>query len=221
MLRAFFSSIRDSGRAGMDRGPGATERSGRFVSRRYDSYGQYVRHQQAKLGVLDLEHYDVKYRELLAGRLRAAGHVGPQARVLCLAARLGTEVRAFHDIGCFAVGIDLNPGDANRHVLHGDFHDVQFPDGSADVVFTNSIDHALEPSKLLGEVRRLLVPGGLFVVEASLGAEEGFTPRDYEAFYWDTVQDLVELIERERFERVSSLSYEEPWAGVHTTFVRR
>ena len=202
-------------------GPAATERSGSFMARRYASYDDYVAHQSAKLDTLDLAEYDVRYRELLAARLREAGQVQKDATVLCLAARVGTEVKAFQDLGCFAVGIDLNPGDANPYVLPGDFHDVQFPDGSADVVFTNSLDHALEPARMLGEVRRLLGEGGLFVVEASLGGEEGFSPREYEAFYWDTVEDLVKLIEAEGFERVSSAPYEEPWRGVHMAFRTR
>jgi SAM-dependent methyltransferase len=217
MVRDFVSSLRD----GVEPRPAATERSGSFISRRYGSYEDYLAHQATKLETIDLREYDVAYRRLLAERLRAAGHVQGDFRVLCLAARLGTEVRAFQDLGCFAVGIDLNPGDVNRHVLHGDFHEVQFPDGSADVVFTNSLDHALEPPRVLAEVRRLLSARGLFVVEASLGSDEGFSPREYEAFYWDTLEDLVALIEGEGFERMSSSRFEEPWAGAHMTFRAR
>lgn len=221
MVRDLLASIRNGPDADPPQGPTATERTGRFISRRYASYDDYVTHQAAKLRTVDLAEYDVSYRRLLAERLRAAGHVQPDFRVLCLAARLGTEVRAFQDLGCFAVGIDLNPGDVNRHVLHGDFHDVQFPDRSADVVFTNSLDHALEPPRMLAEVRRLLSSRGLFVVEASLGASEGFSPRQYEAFYWDTIDDLVALIEDEGLERMSSSGFERPWPGLHMTFRTR
>ena len=52
--------------------------------------------------------------------------LGQVRTVLCLAARIGTEVKAFLDLGCFAIGIDLNPGTDNRYVVHGDFHDLQF-----------------------------------------------------------------------------------------------
>jgi len=188
-----------------------------FVARSYSSYDEYISHQAAKLETLDLADYDARYRELLAQRLSTAAHVEPDARVLCLAARIGTEVRAFHDLGCFAVGIDVNPGEGNRWVLHGDFHDLQFPDGSVDVVFTNSLDHALDVDRLLQEVRRVLRPGGLFVLEASLGADEGFKPREFETFYWATVEDLLLLVEGHGFTRLGSLGFEQPWPGIHAT----
>ena len=47
--------------------------------------------------------------------------------MLCLGARLGTEVRALHNLGYFAIGIDLNPGVDNPYVLMGDFHKLVFP----------------------------------------------------------------------------------------------
>ena len=49
-------------------------------------------------------------------------------------ARIGTEVKAFLDLGAVAIGIDLNPGENNRYVVYGDFHDLQFASGSIDVV---------------------------------------------------------------------------------------
>lgn len=197
-----------------------SDEQGRFVSRSYEDYAAYVSHQRSKLATLDLSDYDVRYRQLLAERIRQVGQVEPGARVLCLAARIGTEVKAFHDHGCFAVGIDLNPGDDNPWVLPGDFHDVQFPDASVDVVFTNSLDHALDVERLLGEIRRLLVPDGLLIGEIALGTDEGFQPREYESFFWRSLHDAVELIESQGFEKLSSHSFDEPWPGEHVTFRR-
>ena len=100
------------------------------MRREYRSYDDYVTHQRAKLERVGLAEYDVTFRQALAERLAATGLVPHGSRALCLAARIGTEVKAFIDVGCFAVGIDLNPGQANRYVVTGDFLDLQFADRS-------------------------------------------------------------------------------------------
>ena len=87
-------------------------------------------------------------------------------------ARLGTEVRALHRLGHFAVGIDLEPGPDNHYVLPGDFHHIVFPDGSIDAIYTNALDHVFDLERVLGEVARLLRPGGLFIADIELGYEE-------------------------------------------------
>ncbi len=74
-------------------------------------------------------------------------------------------MRAFKALGALAIGIDLEPGDRNEHVLYGDFHDPKFPEGCFDRVFTNAIDHVYELDRLFCAVERLLAPAGLFYVE--------------------------------------------------------
>jgi SAM-dependent methyltransferase len=196
----------------------AAVRDGRIRRRQYSSYDAYLAHQRAKLRRINLEAYDVEYRRALRQRLSGIEDVGVGTNVLCLAARLGTEVKAFTDIGCFAVGIDLNPGTGNRFVLHGDFHQLQFPDGSTNVVFTNSLDHCFDIQQVLGEVRRVLRPDGLFIVEAVRGSDEGCQPLFYESFSWSTVGDLVESIERADFRCVSRTNFDYPWPGEQLRF---
>jgi SAM-dependent methyltransferase len=156
---------------------------------------------------------------VLRERLSALGlHRG--TTVLCLAARLGTEVKAFADLGCFAIGIDLNPGPHNQYVVHGDFHQLQFPDASADVVFTNSLDHCFDARRVLDEVRRVLKPEGRFIVEAVRGAAEGCKPLFYESFSWATVDDLVTFIQGCSFECAARTPFESPWPGETLVFSR-
>jgi SAM-dependent methyltransferase len=193
------------------------QEQGSFVRRSYNSHRAYVRHQRAKLEGLDLERYDRRYRALLADRLRHGGHIPAGSSVLCLGARIGTEVKAFHDLGYFAVGIDLNPGPENGLVLPGDFHDLSFPDRSVDVIFTNSLDHALEPERLFAEVRRALRPEGLFIAEIQHGADKGFSPGNYESFFWQTTGDVIALIEGFGFKSIDTLDFSEPWPGLHVT----
>lgn len=189
--------------------------------REYSSYEEYVRHQQSKFQYLDLKDYDLKYRQQLRERLKDASFLKKGANVLCLAARQGTEVKAFHDLGCFAVGLDLNPGVENEFVLHGDFHNVQFPSESVDVIFTNSFDHAFEPTKLIGEIRRLLKPEGKLIIEAIHGEAQETKPDQYASFWWQHVDDLVALLGKQGFERIKQTSFQEPWPGEQVIFQKK
>ena len=164
--------------------------------RKYASYADYLEHQAAKLDKIAprlREKEDEDFAEFRRRFATCAALSGARS-VLCLGARLGTEVRALHDLGYFAVGIDLNPGERNPYVLPGDFHRIVFPDGSVDAVYTNALDHVFSLERLVGEVRRLLRPGGLFVADLELGSAEGFIPGEYESAMWRDHQALVERI---------------------------
>jgi SAM-dependent methyltransferase len=186
--------------------------------REYSSYEEYVRHQKSKFEHLDLSDYDRKYRGLLVARLRAGALLKPGASVLCLGARQGTEVKAFQDLGCFAIGIDLNPGGENKFVLPGDFHAVQFPDGCVDVVFTNSFDHTFDPEKLIGEIARLLKTDGLLIVEAIRGEAEESAPDYYASFWWQKIDDLIGLLDQHGFKVLRREPFGEPWPGEQIAF---
>jgi SAM-dependent methyltransferase len=184
--------------------------------RRYPTYDDYVAHQRSKLDLLDLSEYDVVFRQALAGRLANTGDWAGRT-VLCLAARIGSEVRAFHDVGAFAVGIDLNPGAGSEYVLHGDFHHLVFPDASADVVYTNSLDHALDLKRLVHEVTRVLRPGGTFLVDAQSGS--GVSEFDeWAATVWQDTDDLIRLIEQHGLRLICRQPIAAPWHGDHLTF---
>lgn len=180
----------------------------KFQARNYGDYSEYIRHQGSKLERILLnwdtswlKKYDASYRNSLREILKP--HIqGSGTSVLCLAARIGTEVKSFLDLGCFAVGIDLNPGKDNKYVVFGDFHDLQYADESVDIVFTNSFDHVLYPDKILSEVRRVLKPNGKFFAELAFGTEEGINPGDYESFFWSKLDDLVKIIENHSFEAI-------------------
>lgn len=189
-----------------------------FKQRAYTSYEEYVRHQQSKFGHLDLTEYDRTYREQLRERLRSLTLLQPGASVLCLGARQGTEVKAFHDLGCFAVGLDLNPGKNNQFVLPGDFHHVQFPSASVDVIFTNSFDHTFDPQKLIGEITRLLKPDGLLIIEAIQGEAEQSSPDYYASFWWQKIDDLVALLAQQNFKVIHRAPFAQPWPGEQICF---
>ena len=144
---------------------------GDMARRKYASYDEYLAHQASKLERITErlhENEEEDFREFVS-RFRSCAALAEVRSVLCLGARLGTEVKALHAAGHFAVGIDLNPGERNAYVLPGDFHHLVFPDGSIDAVYTNSLDHAFDLAKILGEVRRALRPGGIFIADILAG----------------------------------------------------
>jgi SAM-dependent methyltransferase len=198
------------------------DRSGsdRLYRRRYDRYDNYQEHQASKLAKLDMTAYHVAFRAVLAERLGALGLLKTGETVLCLAARVGTECLAFIDHGCFAVGVDLNPGKDNRYVVSGDFHELQFADASVDYVFTNSLDHAYDLPRVLGEVRRVLKPQGLFIAEIMKGAKDpgGRFPGPYESLWWDSLEDVAAEIGKAGFAPDRRFAFEKPWAGEQILF---
>lgn len=188
----------------------AYENGSVFRKRRYRNYDNYIAHQKSKLSLINLSEYDRDFRETLRKRLENLDFLRRGANVLCLAARIGTEVRSFLDIGCFAVGIDLNPGKQNKYVLHGDFHSIQFPSQSVDVLYINSLDHVLDIEKLINEMKRVLKPTGFLIIEPVIGSEEGHLPGAYESFYWPTIDSLVKLFENAEFTIIKRTQFDEP-----------
>jgi len=193
---------------------------GSFERRVYPSYQDYLRRQGSKLEHLDLSRYETDYQRLLGQRLAGVDGLNKGAAVLCLGARLGAEVRAFHDCGCFAVGLDLNPGRQNRHVLHGDFHEIQFPRESTDIIFSNSLDHVFAVDRFVAEIRRVLKPGGLLILETMKGRAEGTSPDAYASLWWKSVDDVVALFSKHGFKALQRTAFAAPWPGELLCFVK-
>ena len=184
-----------------------------FQKRSYDSYEDYLEHQKAKLETHDFGSYDDEFRKALRARLAALDLDWQGRTVLCLGARIGTEVKAFLDLGAFAIGIDLNPGKENRYVVHGDFHELQFAPGSIDVVYTNSLDHAFDIDRIAKEVLKVLKPDGLLVVEAVQGRDHGVNPGFFESFFWKNIDKLVRVFEKAGFAVSRRTPITHPWPG--------
>jgi SAM-dependent methyltransferase len=167
-----------------------------LTRRRYDSYQEYLDHQAAKLDEITdrLEETQAEDLAEFQRRFETCAALPPRSRVLCLGARLGTEVNAFLKLGHFAVGVDLNPGENNQFVLHGDFHHLVFADGSVDVVYTNVLDHVFDLERAMAEVTRVLTPNGMLLADIQPGYEEGFTPGRFEATHWPRLEVLIERI---------------------------
>jgi SAM-dependent methyltransferase len=188
----------------------------RFSRREYKDYADYVRHQSSKLSKLDLADYDTNFAKALTARLKRLAIPWQGKSVLCLGARTGAECRAFIELGCFAVGVDLNPGVGNRNVLTGDFHDLQFADRSVDCVFTNSLDHALDLRRLTLEAKRVLKPDGLMIAEIVYGSNDagGREPGTHESLWWAQSADVVDVLCRAGFQLKETQEFVKPFRGV-------
>ncbi|MFH1225423.1 MAG: class I SAM-dependent methyltransferase [Candidatus Diapherotrites archaeon] len=202
---------------GRRRGWQESGEGGGLKAKNYMSYGEYLAHQKSKLGLMRKEtllKHDEKYRPALMERLMGNGIAKRGMNVLCLGARTGAEAKSSLDLGCFAVGIDINPGKENKYVLYGDFHKIQFPAQSADIVFTNSLDHALDFGLLMSEIKRVLKPEGRLIIEIA-DKKEMPCPGYYESAAWESAGDIISLFLKSGFRAESESRFRVPWEGRH------
>tara|TARA_B100000900_G_scaffold404301_1_gene412513 strand:- start:2989 stop:4266 length:1278 start_codon:yes stop_codon:yes gene_type:complete len=97
--------------------------------------------------------------------------ITPEKNCLCLGARTGQEVVALKEIGLTKViGIDIVPHEP--HVIKGDIHNLDFEDNTFDFVYTNILDHSINPQKMIQEVERVLKVGGIFFLQIQLGLDQ-------------------------------------------------
>ena len=194
-------------------------KQGNLNRKAYPSYDAYLKEQRSKLdnGIPFLDEYDKVYRKQLRGRLEKL-ELERGLSVLCLGARIGTEVKAFLDVGCFAVGIDLNPGKNNSLVVTGDFHKLPYADKSIDCLFTNSLDHVYRPQRFLAEATRVLRECGTFIIEL-----EGQKNRDadkWASLNWDSYEDLVNLFGKFGLTVKSKSTFDAGWFKQQIEFVK-
>jgi SAM-dependent methyltransferase len=215
MLKKLLKPFRSKGKWGR------TEEG--MLVRHYRTYEEYVSHQKAKL--VKISNLDTKWAVLkraLGARIAAVPELGTGTTVLCLGARLGAEVEFFIERGAFAIGIDLNPGPANRYVVSGDFHALQYADASVDIVYTNSLDHVFDLKKVLSEVKRVLKPDGVFIADivAGIDDEGGRTPGAFGATWWTKADDVIGQLTKLNFRLRSRAPFTEPWNGVQAVLQR-
>lgn len=182
-----------------------------FTKRPYRGYSQYMDHQVSKLNkrLNFIKNFDALYEQDLGKRLAEWDFIKSGSSVLCLGARLGGEVKAFLSAGCFAVGIDLNPGQDNRCVLTGDFHNLQYKDNSVDVVFTNSIDHVFDIDKFVQEIKRVLKPDGTLIIEL-VNSKEASKDK-WASLQWENSDPILSLFAEQGFELIKRTSFQSVW----------
>jgi len=158
--------------------------------REYQSYEEYVSIQgykarKRKEYLLSSNTKRIKSFVMHFKRFKKYMHPG---KVLCLGARTGCEVKAAIQCGFpGSIGIDLHP--LCDSVMKADWHDLPFGAAIFENVFTNSLDHCLNFTKLASEIKRVLIPLGIFIFETHTKyAFDSRIPGDEV----DNVQELLE-----------------------------
>ncbi len=168
-----------------------------LLRRDYATYEEYVLHQQQKLdellkvkGGFSRDNI-LSYRLTFYARFRhLPGLLPPEATILCLGARQGTEVEVLRDLGFKnAIGLDLNPGPDNPFVKPGDFMRLEQPDNSVDFIYTNCLDHAFDLDKFFAGNARVLKPDGYVLYDFGLSEQVGGGA--FEAVSWTRAEDLL------------------------------
>ena len=146
-------------------------------TRHYSDYNDYIKFQSKKTT-------DPTKREKWLGeewKLKIDGFknefakfgtlINSKTSALCIGARTGQEVVALMDMGVTNVkGIDIVPHEP--YVEEGDMHNLSFEDNSFDFVYTNVIDHSIDPQKMINEIERVLKPDGFFFLQCQVGIDQ-------------------------------------------------
>ena len=84
-----------------------------------------------------------------------------------LGARTGQEIAALRDLGYNdSIGIDLVPFEP--YTIEGDFHNLPFENDSVSLVYSNAVDHVLNPLLWSQEINRILVKGGYLLLNCQI-----------------------------------------------------
>jgi len=175
-------------------------------NRKYKNYDKYLSHQSKKLDIgikkkikKFMSGYFDKNTKSFRKRIECFKQYINGDDVLCLGARLGSEVCAFRELGFKnSIGIDLNPGDNNKYVIKGDFHKMPFDDNSFDCIYSNCIDHAWNLRDLSKETYRVLRKNGMLIFEIDHLLKKNKKRRKellkktskYESIMWDDFNDI-------------------------------
>lgn len=182
--------------------------------RNYASRDDYQQHQAAKLDVIVGKGHGFRKIDILEYRIRfwrrfrhLRSFLDPDANLLCLGARQGTEVEVLRELGYRnASGIDLNPGPDNPLVNHGDFANIEVPDNYLDLVYTNCLDHAFGLDEFFIEQTRVLKDSGLILMDITTNDEAGH----FESMQWNRPEDVL-VVALQYFRNIVMLQREKRW----------
>jgi SAM-dependent methyltransferase len=145
-------------------------RSGPIIQETFAKYSEYAQTQvQANLEGLNLQCVDRDNIVAWSAALRQ--HLGYSPRAgLCHGVRTGREQAWFSEIlNCTVLGTDISPSASDfDNTVRWDFHEEREEwNGAFDFVYSNSLDHAYDPTKAIRVWLKQLREGGLLLVELS------------------------------------------------------
>jgi len=147
------------------------------LTRNYDDYEDYINFQKQKTTNPEKrqkwlnEEWRSKIDGFKAEFNKLSEFLNPEKKCLCLGARTGQEVVALHEMGITdSIGIDIIPQEP--HVIMGDIHNLDFPDNTFDFIYTNIIDHSIDPQKMISEAERVLKMSGIMMIQIQIGINQ-------------------------------------------------
>lgn len=118
-------------------------------------------------------------------------------KILCVAARLGTEVHALRNLNYDAIGIDIFVTKNNKYVRYGEFENIPYENQTFDAVYTNSVDHIYDLEKTVNEIDRVLNTRGYLLLSLMKGIDEGFEMAGtFETLVWKKRFDIISKIQK-------------------------
>jgi hypothetical protein len=137
--------------------------------RRFACYEEYV-HTQSRANSAKTKCTGVTRAEIASVADAIRQRIGDPRFGLCHGVRNAWEVEEFSRefFECVIVGTDIAKTASRFGAVIWDFHEIN-PSwtGRADFVYSNSLDHAYDPTKAIEAWRDALRPGGLMIVHWS------------------------------------------------------
>jgi len=128
-------------------------------------------------------------------------------KILCIAARLGTEVHALRNLNYDAIGIDIFVTKNNKYVHYGEFEKIPYENKTFDAIYTNSVDHIFNIKKTVNEIDRVLKKGGYLLINLMKGVDEGNDMAGtFESLVWKKRSDvLFKIVEISNYKLVKEV----------------
>ena len=179
-----------------------TNQDSSIIYRDYADYDEYLTHQKTKWDEILKVKGGFEKKVILDYRIRFFSRfrflsrlLKPDATILCLGARQGTEVEVLRDIGFpNAYGIDLNPGSDNHFVRKGDFMHLEEADQSLDLIYSNCVDHAFDLDGFFREQARKLKKNGLALYDLPLGDGKSVMGGPFESVSWEREEIIFQIL---------------------------
>ena len=163
---------------------------------KFRSYGQYRRIQIKKnKDSIDRNYAIPEVMEAVAVYLKE--HLPSATHGICHGAKNGLEVNALRDhLGIDVIGTDISPTAKKfDHMIQWDFHEVKEEwRGRIDFIYSNTLDHSIDPPMCLDRWAETLREGGVCILEWSPWHDENHsTPDDP---FGASLEEYVEMLSK-------------------------
>ena len=163
--------------------------------RKYKSNDEYIEHQLEKtLNPKTIKSHREK-REYTVSKFmhtfRLFDGFKTADPILCIGSRYGEEVEALNNMNRHnVIGIDLEGFPPFTKKM--DMHNLEFEDNTFNIIYTNSLDHSINPERAIREMVRVLNKDiGLIAIDIQL-----HNKGDYEVNLFESQYDIKNIFDK-------------------------